>query len=211
LNPDTPRRYAKTQYDVWNMDCIYAAEKLLEEGYNPLLLNMADWEIAGGCVDTGSAAQEEELFRRSNYHKLLLQYYYPLGTYDTIYTPAVIFFRKGSDEGYVRMETPVAISCVAAPAVRFPQIDRATRRYANVEDVERMEAKIRMLFWVAALHGHDSLVLSAWGCGAFGCPPLQTAEIFKKVCDEVDGQFKRIVFAVLGPNYGAFEAVFAER
>ncbi len=208
LEADALRRYTTTQYDVWNMDCVYAAEKLLAEGHNPLLLNMADWDVAGGCVDTGSSAQEEELFRRSNYHKLLLQDYYPLGLYDTIYTPAVHFFRKGSKDGYVQMETPVTISCVAAPALRFPRVDRATGRYASSTDVAKMEAKIRMLFWVAALHGHDSLVLSAWGCGAFGCPPVHTAEIFKRVCYEMAGRFKRVVFAILGPNYAPFESVF---
>ena len=186
-------------------DCIYSAVDLIQQGMNPLLLNMADWEVAGGCVDTGSSAQEEELFRRSNYFKHLLQSYYPLDEETAYVSKGVEFYRKGMLEGCVSMDTPVKIDCVASPAVRFPQLGHTNREeFGNQKDIDLMLFKIRQLFWIAQKNGNDSLVLSAWGCGAFGCPAAHVARLFRQVYEERQGVFKKVVFAILGPNYTLF-------
>jgi len=51
-------------------------------------------------------------------------------------------------------------------------------------------------FKVAIANGHDSIVLSAFGCGAYRCPPRQVAELFKQVIGEYGSYFKKIVFAI---------------
>merc|ERR1719254_81997 len=60
---------------------------------SPLLLNMAAEAKAGGGVRSGAGAQEEQLFRSSNYY----QVYADTGEYwqqsTAIYTPKVTFFR----------------------------------------------------------------------------------------------------------------------
>ena len=60
------------------------------------------------------------------------------------------------------------------------------------------------------LENNNILVLSAWGCGAFGCPPYHMAKIFKKVLKVYDGIFEEIIFAILGPNYELFKSSWDE-
>jgi uncharacterized protein (TIGR02452 family) len=186
-------------------DCVDAA---LRET-NPLLLNMADWEIAGGCVTTGSAAQEEELFRRSDYHKVLLQTYYPMEPLQTIISKDVEFYCSGIKDGYVPYDAPRKIDCVAAPAVRFPYLDRGRgfNSFGDPKDAKLMEEKIQMLFHAAHMNGNETIILSAWGCGAYGCPTDHVAEIFKSVISK-GVPVKKIVFAILGPNFQPFKDSF---
>jgi uncharacterized protein (TIGR02452 family) len=73
---------------------------------------------------------------------------------------------------------------------------------------------------VAIKHGHTKLVLGAFGCGAFGNPPRQMAELFKKVLAEKEfyGFFSEICFAIIEDdnstkcnkegNYKPFKEVF---
>ncbi len=194
-------RHHETVVSVEQGDCIEIAIRLKRLGCNPLLLNMADWFRAGGMVNFGSGAQEEECFRRSNYFKYLHQSYYPLKRYDTLVSKGVEYYCGPMKSGYLYMDRPEKIDMIAAPAVQTPWVTNDGKEFKNLEDVETMENKIRMLFWIGAKEGNDVLVLSAWGCGAFGCPPHHVARIFKKICDEQKGLFKRVVFAILGQNF----------
>lgn len=188
-------------------DCIYVAIEYKEKGFNPILLNMSDWEVSGGGVDYGSPAQEEELFRRSNYYKHLSQNLYPLYNLDTTISNNVEFFRYGIDKGYMIMDRPIQIDCIGAPAVCLPLLN-SDGDYLNEKNKEFMRQKIRMLLLTAAQNGNDSIILSAWGCGAYGCPPKSTALLFKEVLTEFAGVFQETPFAILGDNYQHFYDVF---
>ncbi len=61
----------KTEIKVINMDCIEIGLELKHLGYNPVILNHADYNNPGGCVDLGSFAQEESIFRRTNIFQTL--------------------------------------------------------------------------------------------------------------------------------------------
>jgi len=52
---------------------------------------------------------------------------------------------------------------------------------------------------IGLLHGHDSIVLGAFGCGAFHNPPHHIAQLFHEVIDEAEfkNKYKLIAFAVL--------------
>ena len=63
-----------------------------------------------------------------------------------------------------------------------------------------MKKKITTIFETAYKRGHDSLVLSALGCGAFRCPAKGIAEIFNEVIQEYDGYFNVILFAIYPGN-----------
>lgn len=75
--------------------------------------------------------------------------------------------------------------------------------------------KIRTIYRIGILHGHDSLVLGAWGCGAFGNPPEQMVQLFVDVLNEAEfrGRYKDIRFAIIedhnskGRNYRTFKKV----
>ena len=60
--------------DAVNDDCIEVARKLVEEGYRPIMLNMANRHTPGGGVINGARAQEESLFRQSNLCVSLYQF-----------------------------------------------------------------------------------------------------------------------------------------
>lgn len=189
-------------------DCIEVAVRYKQQGHKPLVLNMADWEVAGGCVEAGSGAQEEECFRRSNYFKALHQSYYPLKRLDTIVSNGVEYYCHGAATGYALMDQTELLDMIAGPAIRSPRLSSDYMRFGRQSDVETMEEKIRTLFYAGSKNGNDVLILSAWGCGAFGCPVRHMAAIFRKICEEQAGLFKHIVFAILGSNYELFKTAF---
>lgn len=220
---------AKSAVDVVKEDCIDAGHELVSRGFNPVMLNMASRRSPGGGVLNGARAQEETLFRRSNlcvslyqfdeYHAKLLGI--PLGTgrypmeYNVagIYSGRVMFFRKGVKEDYALMDEPFECAVVSAAAISHPDLtpngqlaDWAAR--ATVD-------KIRKILRIGLLHGHDSIVLGAWGCGAFRNPPDHIAELFKTVIEEMEfaGKYRLIRFAIIedhnshNTNFAAFAKV----
>ena len=59
---------------------------------------------------------------------------------------------------------------------------------------------------IAHAHDHDALVLSAFGCGAFGNPPSDIARLFAEVLGEPEfaQAFKGISFAIIDDQNGTF-------
>ena len=78
---------------VINNDTFTLAEQMIEAGYNPLVLNMANAVQPGGGYRKGAFAQEENLFRRSNYYKFLdgreKKRLYPFADDEMVYSPNV--------------------------------------------------------------------------------------------------------------------------
>jgi uncharacterized protein (TIGR02452 family) len=204
-------RYKKMQVFVFDSDTIDAALTLKNKGYNPLLLNMADYTTPGGCVTSGSAAQEENLFRRTNYFQHLTNDFYPMVSGSpAVYSPKVLVIKENEEKLYKIMNQPQYLDMIACPAIRFPDISSTDpTRYKNPKEVEIMMDKIRMMLKVGYIYGHDVIVLSAAGCGAWGSPPEHTAEMFKEVLQEFPGAFKYVIFAILkqhnNKNYYVFE------
>jgi len=195
-------RYTETPIHVLQMDTADAAMDLVRKGYRPLLLNMSNHQTAGGCVKSGSSAQEENLFRRSNYFKSLLQDYYPLEGTDVVFSPEICFFKDNEECHYQDLPSGCMVDCIACPAIRNPQIEQDPQtgyyRFANPSDRELMKEKARMIFKTGYLYGHDVLVLSAHGCGAWGGPTHDIAQIYRDVIEEYQGCFRAIIFAILG-------------
>jgi uncharacterized protein (TIGR02452 family) len=203
----TPR-YDSTQIMFANDDCIDVAIRYKREGHNVLLLNMADWKIAGGLVAMGAGTQEEECFRRSDYYKHLHQSYYPLKELDTIVSTQVEYGFHGQKKGYVNMECPETLHMIASPAPRYPELTEDEMFFKNPKDVELLENKIKMLLFAGQTTDADTLVLSAWGCGAFRCPVHHVAQIFRKVLTQHAGLYETIVFAIHGHNFHWFKDSF---
>ena len=201
-----------TVVEVVNMDCIYAAMQLLEQGFNPAVLNMASRRNPGGGVATGAGAQEETLFRRTNLFRSLYQFapyagqygihasrfQYPLDrNFGGVYTPDAICFRETEQNGYALMDAPVAISFIAVAGLNRP--DLTPEGMITDEHAEAVKNKIRTIFRIGLRHGHDSLVLGALGCGAFRNPPRHVAKLFHEVMEEPEfrNKYRKIVFAIL--------------
>src|SRR5579885_3259113 len=77
--------------EVREQDTLAAAEDFLSE--SPLVLNMASDYKPGGGVEKGSTAQEESLFRRTNYAYTLTRNFYPLKANEIVYSPDVTVFK----------------------------------------------------------------------------------------------------------------------
>ncbi len=210
--------------EVINRDCILATRDLVEQGYNPAVLNMASLYHPGGGVLTGSSAQEEDLCRRSNLAISLYQFSLPGGrygdladmvrvkrraerypmdnTYGGIYSPDITFFRANIDEGYALLDEPFRAAVISVASLNYnPKHGHSQLDNGNIPEADKpiLKEKIRTILRIGVLKNHDSLVLGALGCGAFCTPPAQMARLFHQVLDEkeFEGYFKKIVFAII--------------
>lgn len=70
----------------------------------------------------------------------------------------------------------------------------------------------KKILQIAAAHKADTLILGAFGCGAFRNPPEVVARAYRELLDQFDGYLARVEFAVYcstwdSRNYDAFRAV----
>ncbi|KAI4245465.1 MAG: hypothetical protein L6R40_002526 [Gallowayella cf. fulva] len=223
----------KIKIRVINMDTLDAAYlinsmtagTLHQPGSLPVLvLNMANAKWAGGGWMQGARAQEEAICYRSSLYLSLKHQYYPMADRAAIYSPRVVVIRDSLERSHrlldlSRPDDLPIVSVVSMAAVRDPptvrKVGDGEERYARAADRELMRAKIRMVLRVAAAKGHRQLVLGALGCGAFGNPRGEVADLWKEVFLETEfsgGWWKDVVFAVLDSsndqdadtNYGVF-------
>lgn len=190
--------YNGTNISVTPEDTLDAARRLLQAGLRPVVLNFADDEMAGGNVMVGSGAQEESLWRRTNLCQTQLQRFYPLlDTYDVegIYTPLATVFKSSEAEGYAELAEPWGVAVASVPAIPYPSLEEGGRMGA--EDTALFRKKIELVLQIANRRGHDSVVLGAFGCGAWRGPPQQIAELFRDAMREWRGAFRAVVFACL--------------
>ena len=219
-----------TILDAGNADCIDVTRDLVAQGYNPIMLNMANRHTPGGGVLNGARAQEESLFRQSNlcvslyqysdYHAGLLGLAKGDGSYPMdrntggIYSGRVTFFRTSQRQGDKLVDTPFECAVVSVAAINRPDLNAQGRLVPWA--VEATERKIRTMLRIGLVHGHDAIVLGAWGCGAFHNPPEHMAEIFDAVLHEpeFENKFKVVRFAVIEDhnsrhsNYAPFDHQF---
>ncbi len=207
--------------DADTIDCALA---LLADGLDPVALNLADDCMPGGCVDLGSGAQEESLFRRTALCGTLGLSMYPLLDDEGIYSPGVAVLKASEADGW----TPVAperrrtLAFLTVPGVKYPTCDRGHGPDGGARlrprDAERLAVKARLMLQIALDRGHGSVVLGASGCGAWRCPPAHVAEVFRDVLDECRGAFRVVTFAILRTpvsgerttgNFGAFSNLFS--
>lgn len=182
---------------VENIDSFDMARKIGDLNGLPLVLNLASHQNFGGGVTRGARAQEEDLFRKSNYTQVMDKNFYPLKINEVVYSPLVYVVK---DSIYKLLDQPFAVSCLAVAAIRDPEIvvdPNGMVHYKKLVDVDIMEEKIDMVFKIAIKHGHSNLVLGALGCGAFNNPPEDVAIMFKNAITKYQMYFDKICFAVL--------------
>ena len=206
-------RFQSTEVTVEDADSIDCGLAYLARGYNPAVLNLADDVMPGGCVDIGSGAQEESLFRRTTLCGTLVPELYPIGPEEGIYSPAVAVLKASESVGWTPLEPPPTLAFLTVPGIKYPLVDykKAGMERSLGEDARgggdlprlraademRLERKVRLMLRIAAEHGHDAVVLGASGCGAWKCPPDHVAEVFARVVAEHRGAFRVVAFAVL--------------
>jgi len=186
-----PEKKIDNNIFIENKDMIDFIEKHKNE--KCCILNMASCYKPGGGVQTGCNAQEEILFRRSNYVLTLDSKFYPI--YDKIiYSNNITFFK---DSNYNIID-PFSCSAIACAAIKNPEL--INNKYLD-KDRKIMDEKINKIFCVAVENKVEILVLSALGCGAYHNPPEEIAQIMYKYSKKYSGYFKRIYIAIIDNRY----------
>lgn len=175
---------------------------------NVLVLNFANSFHPGGGFLRGAVAQEEAICRCSSLYasisseqaKVMYEYnkanISPEGSDYMLLSPNVVVFR---DRECNLLETPYSVSVITAAA---PNLYDEACELKEPRLGEVMRHKIRNIMAVAALNSYDTLILGAWGCGAFG------HDAYNMSCylyDVLIGEnyrrfFDRIVFSVFARN-----------
>lgn len=222
IPPDTslptpePMVFAETRVQVANETTLGASRRLVEAGLKPLALNFANGFVPGGGFLNGARSQEEALCRSSVLYETLVgdpmyaahrQRERKDSSDWAIYSPDVPVFR--SDDG-VNLDEPWSLSFITCAAPIVPDIPRW-------EAGNLLERRIHRVLAIARAHGYASLVLGAWGCGAFGNDPHRTARDFRKALEtEFCESFSDVIFAISdwSPErrfLGPFRDVFSQQ
>lgn len=208
-----------------NEDCLVVTKRLIDRGLNPAVLNPADALHACGGYNKGIGTQEESFCRASTLSLTLYQYFnqswskkagvpfrgesaYPMELhFGGIYSPHVMVFRDNESTGFALREEPFPTAFISVAALNLHDSDHNKTdnlKYGTVdgkftsEGEQVMLNKIRTIYRIALLNGHDSLVLGDFGCGIYRLKPELVAELFHRVLQETEfnGKFHTVVFAI---------------
>lgn len=212
--PDRPGApFPVTEVQVANETTLSAASRLSRAGLRPLALNFANGVEPGGGFLSGARAQEEGLCRSSALFATLegdpmYKAHRPRGLPDStdwaILSPRVPVFRL--DDG-TPLPAPWLLDVITCAAPYAPRVGAE-------RSAELLQTRIGRVLAIARSTWYDTLVLGAWGCGAFGNDPARTAQDFREALDgPFAGAFRHVVFAItdwsperrfLGPFRDAF-------
>ncbi|MBR6934838.1 MAG: TIGR02452 family protein [Clostridia bacterium] len=223
---NAPELSAPPETACVNADCTDVSQALIRDGYNPALLNLASRISPGGGYQSGASAQEECVCRTSTLSRSLYRFgnikykhiresgvpntpgVYPLDVnFGGIYSPCVTFFRHGEDKYYSFREEKFDCPVISVASLSNREANEYTndeRRYFDADgfltDAGRVieRNKIRTIFRIALDNGHDSIVLGAFGCGAYRLRSDEVAGLFRSVLDEPEfrNRFRKLVFAI---------------
>ena len=165
---------------------------------NALVLNLADDIFPGGSVDVGSGAQEESLFRRTNYCASLKIELYPIRKDEIIYSPEISVIKTSENTSWGLINN-LKISFIACPGIKYPETIRNQTRL-NEKDTKILKRKIKLIIQTAIRFNHDTIIFGALGCGAWRNPIKHVAEIFRDVLQKLDGTLLNFYFAIMTTN-----------
>ncbi len=207
----------------------HAAQMLLQKNESVgrvAVLNFANAYSPGGGVTDGDIAQEECLCRSSNLYcgltiPYLIRNYYKankrttgdMGTDAVIWSPDVTVF-KSDDLVPVMLDAPFEVDVLTCAAPYYNPCKKHPVSMEQMADV--FYRRVLNVLNVAAANDVDSIVLGAFGCGAFNNPPDLVAEAFYRVLigKQYRDYFRIIVFAIKkndrdNSNLRAFEQRFS--
>lgn len=190
----------RTKITVENITTLDAARRLIIEEFCPAVLNFASATHPGGGFLSGARAQEEYLARSSGLYACIRDnpmYAFhrsrsdPLYTNYAVYSPEVPVFR--SDDGSL-LDKPYTVGIITSPAVNAGRMVSQRKR----EIGPAMWLRILKVLFLGVHHGHEAIVLGAWGCGAFGNDGDEIAALFREALEQnFKGAYRQVVFAIL--------------
>lgn len=214
----------------------YEAAKAYK-GNHVAVHNFASATNPGGGVVNGAGAQEECLCRCSNLYFCLntpdmwWMFYTPhraahdpIHNDDIIYTPDIVVFKTDTDRPELMERDDwyiVDVITCAAPNLREPPSNRYNSgdgtRAVTLSDRELQvihEKRLRRILDSAVMNHADTVILGAFGCGAFCNEPQVVATAAANVVRDYMYAFKNIEFAVYcrpsdDSNYRVFNSVLS--
>ncbi|KAG6872637.1 hypothetical protein C0995_008068 [Termitomyces sp. Mi166 len=210
LNASSCPNFPTPEIRIVNSDTFAAARDLVRRDADALgktaVLNLAsDESPGGGWVDFLSLTQEEALCYSSTLYVTLRPEYYPWpntgpGSHAGIFSPGVVIFKDDIKHDYADLSPGdhrvVSVISVSAPC--RPALTKDQTAFKDPSVLEDLRRKIRLIYRMAARHGQQYLLLGAFGCGTYKCPPVLVAEEMRAILmdDEFRGWFRQIVFAI---------------
>ncbi|MBS0650721.1 MAG: TIGR02452 family protein [Verrucomicrobia bacterium] len=217
LTEPRPARFDKTEFSISPWNCVKVAAFEANDAKNSVyVLNFANDDHAGGGYLRRFGSQEEELFRCTDLplvldhvtHAVQPQNFYPIhknaGATGGLYSPSVSLFRLGLDKEYQMLDVERKIGVGTFAAIEHPKLDFTDPSHPRLQgnEVTTTLERLRTNFHVAYENGHDTLVLGAFGSGAFANPPEHIAELIMFLLEnEYKGCFKKIIFAVTKDDF----------
>eukprot|EP00747_Dinoflagellata_sp_TGD_P168930 gnl/TRDRNA2_/TRDRNA2_196542_c0_seq1.p1 gnl/TRDRNA2_/TRDRNA2_196542_c0~~gnl/TRDRNA2_/TRDRNA2_196542_c0_seq1.p1 ORF type:complete len:306 (-),score=43.62 gnl/TRDRNA2_/TRDRNA2_196542_c0_seq1:87-1004(-) len=215
----TPTQGVEPRVSFVNATTGQAISGLAARGRMICALNFANGTVTGvgGGYKNGAEAQEEELCRQfptlyTSLNQAKGRGCYPFGPStctdvrrpqkyaDVLYTPGLVLARGDAEQGYglLPRDRQIVISMVsaAAPNVNFAQ---------EIVDEKLVSDAIRTIFLAPKVHSAKyktpdvtTLVLGAWGCGAFGGNPVLMASLFANAIkvEKLGHFYSEIYFAI---------------
>jgi len=193
-------RFSTTRLSVANIDTASALRALHERGpggAEPVALNFANARQPGGGYLNGARAQEEDLCRlMPPLFNSLKRLKYPIAVDAAHYTHTLLCRASGN----YQLTSPLRVALISAA---MPDL-KVERRLAHDEAAwaETVSTRIRTVLATAREEGHTSLVLGAFGCGAFANPAHKVAHLFaiELASGEFRGEFEEVLFAIVDPK-----------
>lgn len=206
-------------------DTLNAAEKYTKIfGTKFAILNMANAHYPGGGYKNGRAAQEENIYRRTN--ASILDRYpkytqmesdqingkdpkkgYPLRTLICIKGPEI----AGTGTGYDLLDDNDVFAVEEMRSAAVNQNSKATLPLSRDDLREEMSFRIALQFKTLILAGYRHVILGAFGCGAFGNDPIMISNIYRKYLERYRDNFDVVVFGIHYAGYGQDNySIFAE-
>lgn len=206
---------------VINEDILSCAERLCENGEKVAVINMACDSRPGGGVHWGAGAQEENLYRRTDMCARIQEFrelHYPLQG-AALVTRNVTLLRGREEDGYPFIRRGWQVTVVSCAAPRNPRLKKSGG-YMDEPVAQQMRQSIRNLLTAFHYADCDTVLLSAFGCGAYQNPPDGVARLFREELGRIS--LKRVVFCIkedhntgyawnLSGNLEPFKTRFPER
>ena len=205
------------------------------KGQHVAVHNFASASNPDGGVVNGASAQEECLCRCSGLYfnlntRAMWDGFYqphrdahdPIHNDDIIYTPGVTVFKTDTAMPELMPESDwydVDVITCAAPNLRNQPSNKYNTGDGNKQTVMKdkdllalHEKRLRRILEVALSEGCDTIILGAFGCGAFQNNPEVVAQANRNVIKDYLHAFKNIEFAVYcsprdDRNFKIFERV----
>ncbi|MFM8583147.1 MAG: TIGR02452 family protein, partial [Planctomycetaceae bacterium] len=196
LPPSRRGRVPETRVLVCNQTTLGAMRRMRARGLRPLALNFANGLEPGGGFLVGARAQEEFLCRSSGLWVTLngdamYAAHRERATLDStdwaILSLDVPVFRDDAGE---LLDEPWPFHCLTCAAPYAPAVGQPLAG-------DLLQARMQRVLAIAKSFQFDSLVLGAWGCGAFGHDPHRTARDFRSALEtDFAGVFDEVQFAI---------------